>query len=82
MKREKIVAALTEAYECTYRDYRTIMALGTQLLRDGKHETFHEVEWYANSKSSLMEGIALAASALGVGWEELIHSNGCKEEEV
>ncbi len=50
MEQEKIISILAQAYESAYREYQTLMALGTQLLKDGKHETYHEVAWYANGK--------------------------------
>ncbi len=79
MKRKAILTALCQVHNMAYQEYRVLMALGTQLLNDGKHETFHEIERYANGKSCLLDGITLAASALGIGWEELTGS-GDKEE--
>ncbi len=72
MEREQILSALAQAYDDTYREYQTLMALGTQLLKDGKHETYREVEWYTNEKSCLLDGIAQAAAALGIDWDELV----------
>lgn len=76
MEREEIVKALAQAHESAYREYQTLMALGTQLLKDGKHETYHEVAWYTNEKSCLLDGLKLAAAALGIDWDELISNNG------
>ena len=72
MEREQILAALAQAYDDVSREYQILMAFGTQMLKDGKRETYHEVEWYANGKSCLLDGIAQAAAALGIDWDELI----------
>lgn len=82
MKRKEILKALAQTYEDTYREYRTLMALGTQLLNDGKHETYHEVEWYTNGKVCLLDGISLAASSLGISWDELLDNAKQKEAQV
>ena len=55
------------------------MSLVTQLLKDGKQEAYHEVERYANGKSCLLDGIQLAASALGISWDELLEGTTYKE---
>ncbi len=73
MKHQTMLNALAQTYESSYQEYRVLMSLGKQLLHDGKHEAYHEVNWYANGKSCLLEGITLAASALGIDWDELLN---------
>ena len=79
MEREKILEALAQTYERAYQEYRTLMALGTQLLKDGKQETYRDVEQYANGKSCLLDGISLAAAFLGIEWDELTRKNTFEE---
>lgn len=79
MEREKILEALAQTYERAYQEYRTLMALGTQLLKDGKQETYRGVEQYANGKSCLLDGISLAAASLGIEWDELTRRNTFEE---
>lgn len=79
MEREKILNALVQIYDNVFREYQTIMTLGTQLLHDGKHDAYHEVERYTNGKTCIMEGITLAAAALGIEWDELVKSSALKE---
>ena len=79
MKRKEILRALAQVYNSAYQEYGILMAFGTQLLKEGKHEAYHEVEWYTNGKTGLMDGISLAASALGISWEELLDQANGKE---
>ena len=72
MEREKIIEALARTFESAYQEYQTLMDLATQILKDGKQETYHEVERYANGKSCLLDGISLAAAALGIDRDELV----------
>lgn len=81
MKRRKIVKVLAQVHEDAYREYQTLMALETQLRHDGKEETYREVAWYANGKSCLLDGVSLAASALGISADELIQSDRKEEAE-
>ncbi len=47
MEREQVLATLAQTYDDAYREYQTLMALGTQLLKDGKRETYHIKLWEA-----------------------------------
>lgn len=75
------MAALKQSHENAFREYQTIMALGTQLLKEEKREAYREVERYAYGKSCSLEGISAAASALGIKWEELTCSENSEGEE-
>ncbi len=81
MEREKILDILSQTYDKVYGEYQTLMSLGTQLLHDGKHRTYHEVERYINGKTCLLDGISMAAASLGIDWDELVKRTAGKGEQ-
>lgn len=79
MEREKIIAALSKAYEDIYGEYQTLSELAKELLHDGEDKVYQAIVRRAQSKSHILDGIQLSAAALGISWDELLERTTHKE---
>lgn len=80
MERNKILNALSNAYEDIFGEYQTLSELASELLRDGEDKAYQVIARRAHSKSNVLDGIQLAAAALGISWDELLEQT--RHEEV
>ena len=79
MKREKNITKLSKAYEDIYGEYQALSELAKELLHDGEDKAYQSIIRRAYSKSHMLDGIQLAAAALGISWEELLEKTDCGE---
>lgn len=79
MEREKIMAALSKAYEDIYGEYQTLSELAKELLHDGEDKAYQAIVRRAQGKSHILDGIQLSAAALGISWGELLERTTHKE---
>lgn len=79
MEREKIIAALSKAYEDIYGEYQTLSELAKELLHDGEDKAYQAIVRRAQGKSHILDGIRLSAAALGISWDELLEREPHKE---
>lgn len=72
MEREKILAALSNAYADIYGEYETLSELAKELLHDGEDKAYQSISRRAQGKSHMLDGIKLAAAALGITLDEIV----------
>ncbi len=71
MERKMIVAALAHAYGKIYEEYQTLSELAKELLHDGEDGAYQSIARRAQGKSHTLDGIRMAAAALGIRLEEI-----------
>ncbi len=79
MEREKIMAALSKAYENVYGDWQALSELAKELLHDGEDKAYQAIARRARGKSHILDGIQLSAAALDISWDELLEWTTHKE---
>ena len=79
MEREKMMDALAKACGEVYGEYHTLAELASKLLHDGEDAAYKSISRRAQSRSHMLDGIQLAAAALGISWDELLERTKHKE---
>ena len=79
MERDKIIEALSKAYDDVYREHHALSELSNVLLHDGEDAAYKAIARRAQSKSHMLDGIQLAAAALGITWDEPLERTNHKE---